>query len=98
MVKLIRANMRKDRNVLVAFLAILILSSLLLHTGFFIGQYSSIYDEKSEKTKEADVLAYAGGTDEEIAQALSGVNEISDFSSQDMGSQRVRHDCMTKLK
>ncbi|MBR3056680.1 MAG: ABC transporter permease [Clostridiales bacterium] len=84
MVKLIRANMRKDRNVLVAFLAILILSSLLLHTGFFIGQYSSIYDEKSEKTKEADVLAYAGGTDEEIAQALSGVNEISDFSSQDM--------------
>ena len=76
--------MRKDRNVLVAFLAILILSSLLIHTGFFIGQYSSIYDEKAEKTHEADVLGYVFGTDEEIADALSGVKEIADFSSQDM--------------
>ncbi len=84
MVKLIRANMRKDRNVLVAFLAILILSSLLLHTGFFIGQYSSIYDEKVEKTNEADVLAYVVGTDEEITRALTGVKEISGFSVQDM--------------
>ena len=37
MVKLIRANMRKDRNVLTAFLFVLILTSLLLHTGLFVG-------------------------------------------------------------
>ena len=84
MVKLIKANLRKDRNVLLAFLAILILSALLLHTGLFIGQYASIYDEKCENTKEADVLAYVTGSDEAIREALSGAPEIADFSSQDM--------------
>ncbi len=84
MVKLIKANIRKDRNVLLAFLLILILSSLLLHTGLFVGQYSSIYDEKAEKTHEADVLSYVHGSDEEISRALSGVKEISEFSVQDM--------------
>ena len=71
MVKLIRANMRKDRNVLTAFLFVLILTSLLLHTGLFVGQYSSIYDEKVENTKEADVLSYIIGSDEDITKALS---------------------------
>ncbi|MBO4927839.1 MAG: FtsX-like permease family protein [Clostridiales bacterium] len=84
MVKLIKANIRKDRNVLLAFLMILILSSLLLHTGLFTGQYSSIYDEKCEKTHEAEVLAYVNGSDEEIRRALDGVREISEFSIQDM--------------
>ncbi|MBR5040854.1 MAG: ABC transporter permease [Clostridiales bacterium] len=84
MVKLIRANMRKDRNVLTAFLFVLILTSLLLHTGLFVGQYSSIYDEKVEDTKEADVLSYIIGSDEDITKALSGLPEISDFSIQDM--------------
>ena len=84
MVKLIRANMRKDRNVLVAFLLVLILTSLLLHTGLFIGQYSSIYDEKVENKKEADVLAYVIGSTEDITKSLSGAPEISDFSVQDM--------------
>jgi len=84
MVKLIKANIRKDRNVLLAFLMILILSSLLLHTGLFVGQYSPIYDEKAKDTKEADVLVYAVGTDEEIRAALADANEISDFSVQDM--------------
>lgn len=84
MVKLIKANIRKDRNVLLAFLLILILSSLLLHTGLFAGQYSSIYDEKVEKTHEADVLAYVDGTEEDINRALEPVKEISDFSVQDM--------------
>ena len=86
MVKLIKANIRKDRNVLVAFLLILILSSLLLHTGLFVGQYSSIYDEKVEKTHEADVLSYVTGSDEDITRALSKVKEISEFSIQDMVS------------
>ena len=84
MVKLIKANLRKDRNVLLAFLAVLILTSLLLHTGLFIGQYSSIYDEKVKLKKEADVMCYVVGTEEEITEALSGVEEISDYSIQDM--------------
>ena len=92
MVKLIKANIRKDRNVLLAFLLILILSSLLLHTGLFVGQYSSIYDEKAEKTHEADVLSYVTGSDEEITSALRGVEEISDFSIQDMISPGSPHD------
>ena len=95
MVKLIRANMRKDRNVLTAFLFVLILTSLLLHTGLFVGQYSSIYDEKVEKTKEADVLSYIVGSDEDIERALSDLPEISDFSIQDMvmpGTVKLRID------
>ena len=71
-------------RIYLAFLLILILSSLLLHTGLFVGQYSSIYDEKAEKTHEADVLSYVPGSDEEISRALSGVKEISEFSVQDM--------------
>ena len=100
MVKLIKANIRKDRNVLLAFLLILILSSLLLHTGLFVGQYSSIYDEKAEKTHEADVLSYVTGSDEEITSALRGVEEISDFSIQDMispGSPEVTINDSTEI-
>ena len=84
MVKLICANMRKDRNVLTAFLFVLILSSLLLHTGLFVGQYSSIYDEKVKERKEADVLSYIVGSDDDISEALSGIPEIAEFSIQDM--------------
>ena len=73
MVKLICANMRKDRNVLTAFLFVLILSSLLLHTGLFVGQYSSIYAEKVKERKEADVLSYIVGSDDDISEALSGI-------------------------
>ena len=76
--------MRKDRNVLTAFLFVLILTSLLLHTGLFVGQYSSIYEEKVEKTNEADVLSYVIGSEEEISKALSGLPELSDYSIQDM--------------
>ncbi|MCR5275166.1 MAG: ABC transporter permease [Clostridiales bacterium] len=93
MVKLIRANMRKDRNVLTAFLFVLILTSLLLHTGLFVGQYSSIYDEKVEKTNEADVMSYVIGSEEDIAKALSGLPELSDYSIQDMimpGTAKLR--------
>ena len=62
MVKLIKANLRKDRNVLLAFLAVLILTSLLLRTGLFIGQYRSNYDEKVKLKKEADVMCYVVGS------------------------------------
>ena len=93
MVKLIRANMRKDRNVLTAFLFVLILTSLLLHTGLFVGQYSSIYEEKVEKTNEADVMSYIIGSEEVISEALSNLPELSDYSIQDMimpGTAKLR--------
>ena len=76
--------MRKDRNVLTAFLLVLILTSLLLHTGLFVGQYSSIYDEKVKERKEADVLSYIVASDDDISKALSGIPEIAEFSIQDM--------------
>ena len=50
MVKLIKANIRKDKAVLLIFLLIVILSVLLMHTGLMVSDYKKLYREKSEET------------------------------------------------
>ena len=44
MIKLVKSNIHKDRGVLAAFLLIITISTMLLHTGLFVSRYDKIYD------------------------------------------------------
>ena len=51
MIKLVKANIHKDRAVLSAFLMIIILAVTLLHIGRMVSMYKPLYDEKAEDSK-----------------------------------------------
>ena len=74
MVKLIKANLRKDRAILIVFLLIIILSSLLLHTGLLVSDYRALYDRHAEQTALADYVVYADSDGEAIGEMLDGKN------------------------
>lgn len=86
MVKLVKANIHKDRAVLTAFLLILILSTLLLHTGLFVNQYGSIYDRKAEEAGLGDAIAHVYGEENRIDNALKDVDVIKEYSVTDVVS------------
>ena len=63
MVKLIKANIRKDKAVLLIFLLIVILSVLLMHTGLMVSDYKKLYREKSEETGICDYIVFTAEQD-----------------------------------
>ena len=58
MVKLIKANLRKDRTILLIFLLIIILSALLMHTGLLASNYKELYNSKKAETGVCDYIVY----------------------------------------
>ena len=61
MVKLIKANLRKDRTILIVFVLIIIFSTFLMHTGLLASNYKQLYDDYAEQTYY-DLLKVAGAT------------------------------------
>ena len=49
MVKLIKANLRKDRTILIVFVLIIIFSTFLMHTGLLASNYKQLYDDYAEQ-------------------------------------------------
>ena len=58
MVKLIKADLRKDRSVLLIFLLIIILSTLLMHTGLMASGYKELYESKRKDNGVCDYLVF----------------------------------------
>ena len=73
MSKLVKSNIRKDRTVLIAFLFIIILSSMLLHIGLFVNRYDALYDEKKEGAGIGDAEIYAFGTEDAVRSVMDGL-------------------------
>ena len=84
MVKLIKANIHKDRAVLIAFLLIIILSTLLLHTGLFVNGYGKLYDDKAQEAELADAVIFSTGSDQEIDQVLKSEKLLKEYSITDV--------------
>ena len=61
MTKLIKADLRKDRAVLLIFLLIVILSTLLMHMGLMASKYKLLYDEQAEETGLTDYIIFTAG-------------------------------------
>ena len=54
MLRLVKAHFHKDKAVLLAFLLILTVASILLHTSLMVAHYDSMYEEKFEKQGVSD--------------------------------------------
>ena len=84
MIKLVKANIHKDRAVLSAFLLIIILSVLLLHVGRMVAMYKPMYDEKIEKAETRDTIGFATGDRDSIEDIVEDVDEIESFTMVDV--------------
>ncbi|MCR4837544.1 MAG: ABC transporter permease [Eubacterium sp.] len=79
MSKLVKSNIRKDRTVLIAFLFIIILSSMLLHIGLFVNRYDALHDEKKEGAGIGDAEIYAFGTEDAVRSVMDGLEDVSSY-------------------
>lgn len=84
MIKLVKANIHKDRAVLSAFLMIIILSVTLLHVGRMVSMYKSLYDEKSETSNMGDSFSFALGDEETIKNELEDMDEVKEYRIVDL--------------
>ncbi len=81
MVKLIKADLRKDRTVLVIFLLIMMLSTLLMHTGLMASDYKNVYDRHAEATGLADYVLVSSSDCDTVQDFLSQKAYVKESSS-----------------
>ena len=91
--KIVKSNIRKDRAVLIAFLLIIILSSMLLHIGLFVNRYDALYDEKKDGSGVGDAEIYAYGQEDAVRSVLDGLTEVERYSMADI----IRADELTVI-
>lgn len=84
MVKLIQSGLRKDRAILLIFMLIMILSSMLMHTGLLASNYKTLYDRQAEKTHLADYLMFTTAETGELNAFFDEKEFIRDYSVSDM--------------
>ena len=84
MVKLIKADLRKDRAILLVFLLIIILSTLLMHTGLLASNYKELYDRQAKATNTADYVIFSTGEKNDLDEFFDSRNYIKDYSSSDI--------------
>lgn len=83
MVKLIKANLRKDRAILIVFLLIIILSALLLHTGLLVSDYKGLYNIYAQETNLADYMIFTSANDEDIKDCFDSKEYVDSFAVYD---------------
>ena len=58
MFKLVKANIRKDRNILIIFTLIIILSTFMLSVSMMAMKYRALFEDYAKETKTADFVTY----------------------------------------
>ena len=85
MVKLVRSHLHKDKNLLFVFFLIITLSTLLLHAGFFVGDYPKLYDEKSEELGKVDAYVHIyGNMDMSVDEYIEEEDCVEAYSVSDI--------------
>ena len=76
MLKLVKAHFHKDKEVLLAFLLILTVASMLLHTSLMVARYDSMYEDKLEQQGVSDSLFFCLGDEDEINDAINDMDYV----------------------
>lgn len=79
MVKLIKANLRKDRAILIVFLLIIILSTLLLHMGLLVSDYKGLYYKYAQETGLADYVLLTTASDGDIEDCFGNKDYVESY-------------------
>lgn len=83
MVKLIKADLRKDRAIMIVFLLIIILSTLLLHTGLLVSDHKGLYRKYAEETDLADYMIFTSANEEDIKDCFDSKDYVDSFAVSD---------------
>ena len=76
MLKLVKAHFHKDKAVLLAFLLILTVASMLLHTSLMVARYDSMYEEKFEKQGVSDSIFFCLGDEDKINATINDMDYV----------------------
>ena len=76
MLKLVKAHFHKDKAVLLAFLMILIVASMLLHTSLMVAYYDSMYEEKLDNQGVSDSMSFCLGDEDKINDTLNDMDYV----------------------
>ena len=79
MIKLVKSNIHKDRGVLAAFLLIITISTMLLHTGLFVSRYDKIYDEEAKRQNISDASILCAGDKVDIEKTIEAVSDVESY-------------------
>ncbi|MBQ1536983.1 MAG: FtsX-like permease family protein, partial [Ruminococcus sp.] len=79
MVKLIRSGLRKDRAILLIFLLIIILSTLLMHTGLMASDYKKLYEQQAAETGVTDYIVYTLGSAGKAEEWFGSADHVQSF-------------------
>ena len=83
MVKLIKANLRKDRTILIVFVLIIIFSTFLMHTGLLASNYKQLYDDYAESTGLCDYILYTNKDGGAIDRCLGRSEQVGSYKTSD---------------
>ena len=84
MVKLIKANIRKDRAVLLIFLLIVLLSVLLMHTGLMVSNYKKLYRDKVHETGVCDYIVFTAEHENTANTWFESADHIESYQRSDV--------------
>lgn len=83
MVKLIKANLRKDRTILIVFVLIIIFSTFLMHTGLLASNYKQLYDDYAQQSGLCDYILYTNKDSGEIDETLDSFDFVESYKKSD---------------
>lgn len=83
MVKLIKANLRKDRTILIVFVLIIIFSTFLMHTGLLASNYKQLYDDYAEQTNLCDYILFTNESTDAVDETLGKADFVESYKTTD---------------
>ncbi|MBO4877573.1 MAG: FtsX-like permease family protein [Ruminococcus sp.] len=84
MVKLLKANLRKDKAMLFIFMLIVILSTFRIHSALLASDYRQIYQRKADRTNIADYVIFTVSEREALDGVFDGFDFITDYRPSDV--------------
>ena len=78
MVKLVKANIRKDRSILAMFFLIIMVATALVNMTIFMKGYGNFYDNKIDELNVGDYFNYVDASKEESEEILKDFSWIKE--------------------
>lgn len=81
--KLVKANLYKDKTHIIIFTLILCVSSMLMHTALTVFKYSSLFDNKCDTQNTADIVCHGIGDRDVLEKKVENFSFVKEYSMQD---------------
>ena len=79
-----KANLRKDRAILLIFLLIIILSTLLMHMGLLASNYKKLYNTKKAETDVCDYIVFTSERGNTVDELFEQTEHVESWQRSDV--------------